>query len=160
MRRWFLILFGLVLVCGPTSVADQLQWNTREVCEEAVVAVKQATWIVSFCSLCDDEPAEIWSVKGVIIVPTAADDLYEVVVSGARLGRLAHRAAGSDLPGTPGDSGECAWISTGIDLAYTYVLADDGALRPLGRILGLPCRVEVEAIEIPEHAMTQAPFGR
>ena len=160
MRRWFLILCGLVLVCGLTSVADQLQWNSREICERAVVAVKQATWIVSYCSLCDDEPAEIWSVKGAIIAPTGVDGLYEVVVSGARLGRLAHRAAGSDLPGTPGDSGECAWISAGIDLAYTYVLADDGALRPLGRILGLPCRVGLESLDLPQDFIAQTSFGR
>lgn len=155
MRRCCLILFGLVLVCSLTSVADQLQWNSREICERAVVAVKQAAWIVSYCSLCDDEPAEIWSVKGVMVVPTGVDDLYEVVVSGARLGRVSHGVSGF----APGVSRECAWISTGIDLAYTYVLTDDGTLRPLGRILGLPCRVGVEAIELPEHVTAQTLFG-
>ena len=160
MRRCCLILFGLLLVSGLTSVADQLQWNSRETCERAVVAVKQAAWIVSYCSLCDDEPAEIWSVKGAVIAPTGVDGLYEVVVSGVCLGRLAHGAAGSDLPGTPCDSDGCPWISAGIDLAYTYVLADDGVLRPLGRILGLSCRVGLESLDLPQDIMVQTSFGR
>ena len=162
MRRCSVILFGLVLICSLTSMADQLQWNTRETCERASVALKQAAWIVSYCSLCDDGPAEIWSVKGAIITPTAVDGLYEVVVSGARLGTVSRWISESAPVAASSDwvaSGGHSWICAGIDLAYTYVLTEGGALRPLGRILGLPCHVGLELIDLPQE-IVQAAFGR
>ena len=152
----------LVLVGAFMASADQLQWNSRAVCEQALSAIKRATWVVSYCSLCGNDVAEIWSVKGATIAPTSADGLYELVISGSCLYAFSLPVSAPAVHGvnaTSLEAHERYWLTTAIDLAYTYVRTEDGTLRPLGRILGLPCLVGLETMILPERHMRRVPGG-
>lgn len=160
MRRAGLLAVCLVLVGAFMVSADQLQWNSRAVCEQAMSSIKRASWIVLYCSLCDGDSAEIWSVKGVAIVPTSAGGLFELNVSGHRLGAFSQSMSATGFLEMEADGPatcESIWMTNGVDLAYTYVLTGDGSLQPLGRILGLSCRVDLETISLSAEVLRTLP---
>ncbi|MCD6494782.1 hypothetical protein J7K60_01870, partial [Candidatus Bipolaricaulota bacterium] len=67
MSKTIMLAIVLVAVTTVSCLADQLAWNSRGTCEEAVKSIGQGSILVSYCSLCSNEHIEVWLVKGVIV---------------------------------------------------------------------------------------------
>ena len=87
MSKIIILAIVLVAITTMSCIADQLAWNSRGTCEEAVKSIRQGSILLSYCSLCSNEHVEVWLVRGIIIAPTAAQGLFEVNILGIRLYR-------------------------------------------------------------------------
>ncbi len=139
-------------------MADQLQWTPLSVSNQAADAIAKLPFLVSYCSLADEDFVELWVVRNLQTVATSAPGLVELIVSGERLYRSDRAFPFSEFP-VAGDrwtfheTKEGNWFSTGIDFAYVYVYDGTGAFRCLAQVLGQPCDVEVETIRLPDSIM-------
>ena len=99
--------------------------------------------------------------KGIIVVPTATQGLFEVNVFGIRLYRSkeAFRETKYSEPveyeAFTGE-GPARWFVTGIDLAYVYVPTSKGAFRCLGKVIERECSINVDTISLPHQLLEQA----
>jgi len=158
MRRISILIVSLVLIGSLASLADQLQWNSRGVCERAVHAIKPESIVISYCSLADNEHVEIWLVKKVGVANTLTKGLFEVSIFGRRLYK-SKKAFSSGEYREPTDcieykaEGQSGWFVEGIDLAYVYIHTGDNSFRCLGKVLELECLVELETIKLPDDLM-------
>ncbi len=158
MRRITILIVSLVLIGSLTCLADQLQWNSRGVCERAMRLIRPKSILISYCSLADNEHVEVWLVKGVDIVNTPIEGLFEVLIFGKRLYK-SKTAFSSGEYREPIDyieyksEGRLGWFVKGIDLAYVYIHSGDNFFRCLGTVLGLECLVELETISFPDDLM-------
>jgi len=100
-------------------------------------------------------------VKGIIVVPTATQGLFEVNVFGIRLYRSkeAFRETKYSEPveyeAFTGE-GPARWFVTGIDLAYVYVPTSEGVFRCLGKVIERECSINVDTISLPHQLLEQA----
>lgn len=153
VRRIMILVVPLVLISSAMCLADQLQWNSREICERAARMIGQARIVLSYCSLADKARIEVWLVGDVDIIRTPAEGLYEVIVMGRRLCESRRALPSGKHCELVCDvefevARESRWFVEGIDLAYVYLPTSEGAFRCLGTILELPCVVEVETIQL------------
>lgn len=158
MHRISILIVSLVLIGSLTCLADQLQWNSRGVCERAVRAIKPESIVISYCSLADNEHVEVWLVKKVGVANTPTKGLFEVSIFGKRLYK-SKKAFSSGEYREPTDyieykaEGQSGWFVEGIDLAYVYIHTGDNSFRCLGKVLELECLVELETMTLPNDVM-------
>ena len=153
-----ILIVCMVLSGSATCLADQLQWNNRGVCERAVREIKREPILLSYCPLADEEHVEVWLVKGVEIVNTPTEGLFEVCIFGRRVveSRNAFPAGGYLEPVDYielKDELDSGWVFQKIDLAYVYLPAGSSSFRCLGTILGLQFLVELETMSLPSDLM-------
>lgn len=155
-----ILLLGIALIAVTTTscLADQLAWNSRATCEEAAKTIEQGSVLLSYCSLCNSEHLEVWLVQGVIVVPTAAQGLFEVNVLGTRLYRSEEALQADEYPESAQyeaftAEGTSRWFITGIDLAYVYVPTGKGAFRCLGKVIQSECIINVDTISLPSQLL-------
>ena len=139
-----------------TCLADQLAWNSREVCEVAAKHIKPNSILISYCSICPSDYVDVWLVKKVVVATTSQDGLFQVHVFGKRLYRSKEMVRENQylepieyevMPG--GHSG--GWFLEGIDLAYVYVRTDKTFFSCLGKIVEKECETKVNTINLPGH---------
>ncbi len=154
------ILLGVLLAAIGSSAcfADQLQWNPRIACAEAIQAIGQESLLISYCSQANADDVEVWLVRGATIVGTSAEDLFEVLVLAKRLYRSQRAFSSVEFPLSAGqwqfsDVRNSGWTIEGIDLAYTYIYTGAGSFQCLGKVLELECQVGVETISLPGDVM-------
>jgi len=159
-----LLVVLIVVTCAGLCKGDQLQWNTLSICRDAAETIARLPVLVSFCSLADEDYVEVWLLRGLHATETPTSGLYEITVSAK--GRYR-----SDRPFSAGDFPvpEEQWhlheaethdgYATAIDLAYVYVYIGGRSFRCLGHVLGLPCIVKVETIQLPNHVMAELASG-
>jgi hypothetical protein len=158
VRRITILIVSLVLIGSLTSLADQLQWNARGVCERAVHLIRPKSILISYCSLADNEHVEVWLVEGVGIANTSTEGLFEVLISGKRLYKSKTAFSSGDYR-EPIDyieyksEGRLRRFVKGVDLAYVYIHTGDNSFRCLGKVLGLECLVELETMNLPDDLM-------
>lgn len=161
MSKTIMLAIVLVVVATASGLADQLVWNSREACEEAVKSIAQGSILLSYCSLCSNEHVEVWLVKGIIVAPTATEGFFEVNVFGIRLYRSeeAFRETNYAEPveyEAVTAAGPARWFVAGIDLAYVYVPTSEGAFRCLGKVIERECSINVDTISLPHQLLEQA----
>ncbi len=155
MRRISILIVPLVLIGSLACLADQLQWNSRGVCERAVSVIRPESILISYCSLADNEHVEVWLVKRVDVANTPTEGLFEVFIFGERLYK-SKKALSSGEYREPVDYMEfkderhSGWFVEGIDLAYVYIHTGDNSFRCLGKVLELECLVELETMKLPD----------
>lgn len=158
MRRITILIVSLVLIGSLTCLADQLQWNSRGICERAVRLIRPESILISYCSLADNEHVEVWLVKGADVVNTPIEGLFEVLISAKRLYK-SKTAFSSGEYREPIDyieyrsEGQFGSFVEGIDLAYVYIHTGDNSFRCLGKALELECLVELETMSFPDNLM-------
>jgi hypothetical protein len=157
-RRIAFLIVSLVLIGSLTCLADQLQWNSSDVCERAVRLIRPESILISYCSLADNEHVEAWLVKRVEIVNTPIEGLFEVLIFGKCLYK-SKTAFSSGEYREPIDyieyKSKDQWggFPKGIDLAYVYIHTGDNSFQCLGKVLGLECLVELERMNFPDDLM-------
>jgi len=161
MQKIITLTIVLVAVTTISCLADQLAWNSRSTCEEAVNSSGQGSILVSYCSLCSNEHIEVWLVKGIIVAPTAAQGLFEVNVLGIRLYRSNEAFQESDYSEAVEyqavtEEEPARWFITGIDLAYVYVPTSEGSFRCLAKVINGECIINVDTISLPYQLLEQA----
>lgn len=161
MSKTIMLAIVLIAVMTASCLADQLAWNSLEICEEAARRISRNSILLSYCSLCSNEHVEVWLVKGIIVAPTAAQGLFEVNVCGIRLYR-SNEAFQENNYSEPVEyeavTGEepARWFVTGIDLAYVYVPTSSGSFRCLGKVIKRECSINVDTISLPYQLLEQA----
>ena len=154
MSKPIVIACMIALFATSTCFADQLAWNSREICEESAMAIKRNSILISYCSLCDNEYVEIWLVKKVIVGTTAVHNLFQVNIFGKRMYK-SKKAFQEKQYFEPVDYESIAhddssqWFLEGIDLAYIYVPTVNGSFLCLGKMMQYDCDVNVEIINLP-----------
>ena len=161
MLKMIMLAIVLVAVATVSCLADQLAWNSREACEEAAKSIEHGSILLSYCSLCSNEHVEVWLVKGIRVVPTVTQGLFEVNVFGIRLYRSkeAFRETNYAEPvqyEAVTAAGPARWFVTGIDLAYVYVPTSEGAFRGLGKVIERECSINVDTISLSRQLLEQA----
>ncbi|MCK5213638.1 MAG: hypothetical protein KAQ74_06880 [Dehalococcoidia bacterium] len=152
--RSILLVIFLAAIGSSVCLADQLQWNTYDVCVEAAQVIAREPLLMSYCSLANADYVEVWFVRDVIVVETAADGLFEVVVLAKRLLISQKPFSSVEFP-VHADQWrfnaihDAGWTIERIDLAYVYTYTGGGLFQCLGKILELDCNVEVETISLP-----------
>lgn len=158
--KLFFALVLIILIATLTCLADQLAWNSRQVCEAAVERIKSNSILISYCSICSSDYVEVWLVKRVVVATTSQDDLFEVHVFGKRLYRSKEMVRENQysepieyeaIAGGESDS----WFLEGIDLAYVYVPTNKTSFSCLGKALKKECETQVNTINLPEHIVEQ-----
>ena len=151
--------------CASACLADQLQWNSPAVCEEAVREIGSRAFLISYCSLAGQDYVQLWLVQDAWVAETSAQRLYEVNVCARQLyeSRILLSPEDFPLPNAPSLFREVRhgrWFQGGIDLAYTYIHTGANAFRCLGSVMGLECLVGVETIKLPPRVMKRATVER
>jgi len=158
--KLFFTLVLIILITSLTCLADQLAWNSRNVCEAAAKCIKPNSILISYCSICPSDYVEVWLVKKVVVAATSEDDLFEVHVFGKRLYRSKEMVSVNQysepieyeaITGGESDS----WFLEGIDLAYVYVPTDKALFSCLGKVLKKECETQVNIITLPGHIVEQ-----
>jgi hypothetical protein len=161
MPKIIMLAIVLAAVTTVSCLADQLAWNSRGTCEEAARSIEQGSILLSYCSLCSNERIEVWLVRGISVVPTATQGLFEVNVFGMRLYR-SQEAFQENKHSEPvqyeavAEEGPARWFITGIDLAYVYVPTSEGTFRCLGKIIERECSINLDTIRLPRQLLEQA----
>jgi len=161
MHKIITLAIVLVAVTTASCLADQLAWNSRGTCEEAVKSIGQDSILLSYCSLCSNEHVEVWLAKGIIVAPTVTQGLFQVNVLGIRLYR-SQEAFQENKYSEPvqyeavTEEGPARWFITGIDLAYVYVPTNGGSFRCLGKVINRECSINVDTISLPYQLLQQA----
>jgi len=161
MSKIVILAIVLVAITTMSCFADQLAWNSRGTCEEAVKSIGQGSILLSYCSLCSNDHVEVWLVRGIIVSPTVTQGLFEVNVLGKRLYRSNEAFQESDhseaveYQAVTGEEPARRFI-TSIDLAYVYVSASDGSFRALGKVIKRECSINVDTISLPPKLLQQA----
>ena len=160
MSKTIMLVIVLVVVVTVSCLADQLAWNARETCEEAAKRISRDSIVLSYCSNCSNEHVEVWLVKGIIVAPTAAYDLFEVNVFGIRLytSKEPFREKGYSEPvqyEAVTGHGFSRWFIAGIDLAYVYIPTSEGTFRCLGKVIERECIINVDTISLPHQLLEQ-----
>ena len=158
VRRIILPILCLVAIGSFTCLADQLQWNDQTASREAVQALVQESWLISYCSQAYSDNVKVWLIRGVYVADTSAEGLFEIKVLAKCLYQSQESFAADEFPLSEdrwhfeqvNDSG---WGIAGIDLAYTYVYTQDSSFQCLGKTLDLPCQIGVETITLPDELM-------
>lgn len=154
----------LALAAGWTAApvaADQLAVVAPKDCKRAAEALRESDLLVSYCSMCDDDHAEVWWIEKIETTPfDPQGKLCSVDVRGRRLLRVATFPAKEptlwrfeEIPAP-----ESKLRYEGIDLAYVYQ-ADRAAplrFRVVGRRLSLPCDVKVEILRLNSEILQRA----
>jgi len=155
---------ALIVCADSISVrADQLAYNSRQVCQEAVKALTPGSFLVSYCSKCNDESVEIWQVSKALVVYTGYDSLYQVDIFCKKLyrsteliteGRLSDSVQYEELSAAVSGC-EDLYTLEEVDLAYIYVGSGSNSFQCLGKKLGLKCDVLVEGIALPQDVLAR-----
>lgn len=153
MRRIVILLVCLGMGYSLSGLGDQLQWNDLETCERAAAEIRKAGVLISYCSLAEEPNAQFWLVRDVAIIPTTAEGLWEVIVTGRLLNAFTRRHFDEKRQRSSGNlhartDTHCHWFVEGVDLAYIYVPIGNGDFTCLGRSLDQPCSVTVETIHV------------
>ncbi len=144
------ILLGLLLM-PAFGLADQLAYLSKADAERAAAYIETQRLMVSYCSLCNQEPVELWHVQEVKAAHTGYQNYYQVVVRARRILTSTHvynegeyvEPVEFDYVGHP----DSALEELELDLAYVYS-PSGGAWKCLGRILKMECEVRVETIRL------------
>lgn len=150
----------LVLILAVSAViaasvrGDQYAWNSLAVCTNALARLTSGSFVISFCSECDDQHAELWQVDKAVIALTPSKDRYEVHLSVQKVLRTATRFdRGKWNPDTPWQTmpqGTQPCALEAVDLAYLYLRVEDGSFRVAAEVLELkPLEVAVPRIQLP-----------
>ena len=148
LRRSILLIILLAAIGSSVCLADQLQWNTYDVCVEAAQAIAREPLLMSYCSLANADYVEVWFVRDVTVVETSADGLFEVIVLARRLLISQEPFSSVEFPVLADQwrfnaMRDAGWTIERIDLAYVYAYTGGGLFQCLGKVLELDCRVEV-----------------
>lgn len=160
-----LLVVSLTALGSSTCLADQLQWNAPSVCKEAAQAIGRESLLVSYCSQANEDYIELWLVRGVYVVETSAEGLFEVLVLAKRLYMSQRPFSAEEFP-VPADywgfdeARESGWFVEGIDLAYTYIYSGGSSFHCLGKVLELECLIGVETITLPGPVMEKVTTRR
>jgi len=159
------LALAFAVTCTSACLADQLQWNSLAVCEEAIREIGSRAFLISYCSLAGQDYVQLWLVQDAWIAETSAEALFEVNVHARQLCQSRRLLSPEDfpLPNAPCLFREvCSerWFHGGIDLAYTYIHTDANAFRCLGSVMELECLIGVETIMLPPHVMKRAAVVR
>ena len=161
MPKIIVLAIVLVAVMTVSCLADQLAWNSRELCEEAAKRIGRNSILISYCSCCNNEHVEVWFGKRAVVAPTATQGLFEVNVFGRRLytSKKAFREKQYSEPvqyeAVTGD-GSSRWFLAGIDLAYVYVPTSKGLFHCLAKVIKRECIINVDTISLPYQLLQQA----
>jgi hypothetical protein len=164
MTRILRTLTLLALAAGwaaAPAAADQLAAVAPKDCKRASEVLRESDLLVSYCSMCDDDHAEVWWIEKIGTTPfDPQGKLCSVDVWGRRLLRVATFPAKEptfwkfeEIPAS-----ESRLRYEGIDLAYVYQ-ADRAApfrFRVVGRRLSLPCKVKVEILHLNGEILDRA----
>jgi len=156
--RSILVVVFLAVIGSPVCLADQLQWNPRNVCFEAAQTIGRDSLLISYCSLSDADYVEVWLVQGAITAETSAEGLFEVSVLAKSLFRSQEPFSAVEFPVSADQwhftaTRHAGWTIEEIDLAYTYIYTGNSSFQCLGKVLELDCIVEVETISLPGDVM-------
>lgn len=168
MKRYFKTLMLALALMPLVGRADQLAWISRADVEKVVKSIQEQIrqrqgepyYMVSYCSLCDQIPVEVWEVKDVVTVAIPDTDYFQMHVFGRRVLRSAETIREGkyqepvlyEAVAPDNDNG----FLRGVDLAYVYMPSEDGAFRCVGKVFQLECDVSVERINIPQDAFSKA----
>jgi len=158
VRRSILLILCLVVIGSSTCLADQLQWNDQTATQEAVQAIVQESWVISYCSQAYSDNVKVWLIRGIYVADTSAEGLYEIKVLAKCLHQSQESFAADEFP-LPEDRWhfeqvhDSGWGIAGIDLAYTYTYTQDSSFQCLGKTLDLQCQIGVETITLPDELM-------
>jgi hypothetical protein len=150
---------------GTSVQADQLQCNSIEETERAIIKLKKDPLLLQFG--CHGE-IEVWRISNA--TSTTFTYGYEHYLKTKVDGSLMFRSSDSFIDNKPQSllaPREFVTASTAyeydeacpepslkdFDYAYVYVLEKENFFVPLGKFLGLECDVTVERIEIPKEVM-------
>ena len=156
--RSILLVVLLAAIGSSACLADQLQWNDQTATQEAVQALVQESWVISYCSQADTDNVEVWLIRGITVADTSAEGLFEIKVLAKCLYQSQGSFAADEFP-LPEDRWhfeqvhDSGWGIAGIDLAYTYVYTQDSSFQCLGKTLDLQCQIGVETITLPDELM-------
>lgn len=156
--RITILVVSLAMIGSSTCLADQLQWNSLSVCEEAAQAIGRESLLISYCSLANEDHVELWLVRGADVVDTPAEGLFEVLVFAKRLYKSQKIFPSGEHPVSAdhwsfNEIRDSRWSSEKIDLAYAYIHTGDSSFQCLGKVLNLECVVGVETISLPDDVM-------
>ena len=154
MKNLFRLVAYASALLAPAVRADQHQWNPRAVAEAALTHFPAGAVVISYCSECDGERAEVWQVERAVVSLTELEGYFAVQLFARRLFRTAARhdsgayaepARWEALP-----AAERVWTLAEIDLAYVYVRQPDGSFRVLADVMKLePLVCEVKTLHVP-----------
>ena len=156
--RSILLVIFLAAIGSSVCLADQLQWNDQTATREAVQALVQESWVISYCSQADTDHVKVWLMRGVYVADTSAEGLFEIKVLAKCLYQSQESFAADEFP-LPEDRWHfeqvhnSGWGIAAIDLAYTYVYTGGSSFQCLGKTLDLPCQIGVETITLPDELM-------
>ena len=158
IARITIVAASLAAIATSACVGDQLQWNAPSVCENAAQAIGRPSLLISYCSQADEDHVELWLVRGLRIVDTPVQGLFEVLVLAKCLYRSQRAFSSGEFPVSDDDwtfdrARDPRWFIAGIDLAYAYIHAGGNSFQCLGKVLELECRVGVETIVLPDDVM-------
>jgi hypothetical protein len=153
-----LLVIFLAVIGSSVCLADQLQWNTVDVCVGAAQVIARKPLLLSYCSRANADYVEVWFVRDVAVVETSADGLFEVVVLARRLLISQEPFSSAEFPVLADQwrfnaTRDEQWAIEGIDLAYVYTYTGHGLFQCLGKSLELDCSVDVETISLPGEVM-------
>ena len=97
MKRYFKTLMLALALMPLVGRTDQLAWIPRADVEKVVKSIQEQIrqrqgepyYMVSYCSLCDQIPVEVWEVKDVVTVAIPDTDYFQMHVFGRRVLRSA-----------------------------------------------------------------------
>jgi hypothetical protein len=159
-----IVAASLAAIAALSCLGDQLQWNAPGVCEQAVQAIGRQSLLISYCSQASEDRVELWLVRGLRIIDTPIQGLFEVLVLAKCLYRSQRAFSAGEFPVSDDqwtfdrvcDPG---WFIEGIDLAYVYLHAGGSSFQCLGKVLELECRVGVETMVLPDDVMEKIGAG-
>jgi hypothetical protein len=149
-------LLGIIIILATSTKvhADQFAWNSLSVSSNAIQHLQAGTLVISYCSQCDGQRAELWRVERAVIAVTDYADSYEVTLFVQRLfqtkrsfdsGEYKNRVQWQTIPVE-----ERAWSLEDVDLAYIYVRQPDGSFRVLADVMKLtPLSCATKTIQLP-----------
>tara|TARA_R110002096_G_scaffold206192_9_gene392379 strand:- start:834 stop:1289 length:456 start_codon:yes stop_codon:yes gene_type:complete len=151
MKSTLALCVVLGLLSTISTYADQLAYISKADAERAAEHIQDQQLIITYCSLCDNEPVELWHVQETKVAHTGYENYFEVIVKARRILTSARvfnsgeytEPVELDYVGHP----ESALEELKLDLAYVYT-ASDGAWLCVGKLLEMDCEILVEKIRL------------
>ncbi|MEM1296163.1 MAG: hypothetical protein AAGH89_12420 [Verrucomicrobiota bacterium] len=149
--KTILMICTVLGLLSKISFADQLAYISKADAERAAEHIEKQQLIVTYCSLCNSEPVELWHVQETKVAHTGYENYYEVIVKARRILTSARvfdsgqyqEPVELDYVGHP----DSALEELKLDLAYIYT-ALEGAWFCVGKLLEMDCEILVEEIRI------------
>ena len=139
----FALLF--VVAGSRPALADQLQCNSKKDAARAAELLKPGSWVLDFCSTCEDD-VQVIEVREAKVIE---DCDFEVQVAGTVVARST-QAYRETYPKDARYDRVDDRFEQEIDLAYAYIETAPNVFNWLGGVLRLKADVKVKTISLPK----------